>query len=266
MFDFRAFEAFEGKKPSRLLDQHPDGKHLAMQVETADAFLAAIWETETNHLVWSPEDAHGLAWRNQGTQIAALQNPLLDEAHFLFTVSSWPQGHLRQQLPLRFSMGYLFDLIISPNNDLAVCQWTDQCEFGFEFLALTDHSVTHLAPHRYSNSKTNISTRPVFSPDGRFWVCCSQENISWWADETMLENDEKPSKGGKHQIGTGIVFHRTQQIGEIPLIVTSSAGSLPSDRNSGESLYIADPVFLDTHHFMIRLPSGESQVHDLSKF
>jgi hypothetical protein len=41
MVDFSAFEAFEGKKPSLLLDQHPDGKHLAMQIETADVFLAA---------------------------------------------------------------------------------------------------------------------------------------------------------------------------------------------------------------------------------
>lgn len=72
MIDFQAFEAFEEEKPWLFLDQHPDGKHVAMQIATADAFLAAIWNTETKHLAWFPQDAHGLVWLHQGAQLAAL--------------------------------------------------------------------------------------------------------------------------------------------------------------------------------------------------
>ncbi len=60
MFDFTAFEAFEGHKPHLLLDRHPYGKHLAMQV-AMDVFPAAIWNAETKRLVWSREDASALA-------------------------------------------------------------------------------------------------------------------------------------------------------------------------------------------------------------
>jgi WD40 repeat protein len=186
MIDFSIFEKFQGKQPYKLLDQHPDGNYLAMQVQTSDVFSAAIWNEKTGQLAWSPEDAHALAWLQHGTQIAALQNPILDEASFLFAIYSWPQGHLIHQCALRLPMGYLFDLIISPKNDLAICQWTDQCEFGFEFIDIHDHSAAQIAQKGYINRKTNVSTRPVLSPDGYFWICCYQENTSWRTGENNL--------------------------------------------------------------------------------
>jgi hypothetical protein len=268
MIDFSAFEGFEGERPYLLLEKHPDGKHLALQVATADVFLAAVWNNDTKRLVWFPKDAHGLAWLHQGTQIAALQNPLLS-GDFLFAIYSWPQGHLLQQCPLRFPMGYRFDLIISPANDLAVCQWTDQCEFGFEFITLGNHSVAQLTQHGYINRKTMTSTRPVFRPDGRFWVCGYQEKTSWWINEDRFENDTKPVQGGQNEIGAVVVFQGTKPLGEIPLIVNVPVGYLPPDLwtldgSSNEMLYISDPIFIDIYHIMIHLPSGESQVCDLS--
>ncbi len=107
MIDFHTFEAFEGEKPDHLLNKHPDGTYLALQVTIGDVYPAAIWSTETKRLVWSPEDAYGLSWLREGTQIAALQYPFSSEDS-CFAVYSWPQGHLLQHCSLRFSLGYLF--------------------------------------------------------------------------------------------------------------------------------------------------------------
>ena len=268
--NFREFEPFQGEEPFHILDQHRDGIYVAMQVETADTYSAAVWNTETKLLVWSPENAHALAWVHEGTQIAALENPLRSE-EFLLSVYSWPQARLLRQCALRFPTGYLFDLIISPTDDVALCQWTDQCEFGFEFIAMHDDSVTYLAKDGFCNRQTNIYTRPLFSPDGRIWVCCYQHVSSWWADEDTIEHVHRPGKGGKRTIGAVMVFRGTQQVGEIPLTVTVPAGYLPPGLQSFEGVakelkYISDPVFIDAHHLLVRLPSGESQVHDFSSF
>src|SRR6266849_2802472 len=163
-----------------------------------------------------------------------------------------------------------------------VTQWTDQCEFGFEFITLYDHSIVHLPQHRYIKGTTNLSTRPVFHPDGRFWVCAYQDNTSWWVDENAHSYGTQPAKEGKREkLGALMVFRQTQPLGEIPLIVTVPAGyRLPSVLASGffsqetktpdsspeEWGHLSDPVFLDADHIMIRLPSGESQIHDLSRF
>lgn len=264
------FELLQGEEPFLLLDRHPDGIYVAMHVETADTYSAAVWNTETKLLAWSPENAHALAWFHEGTQIAALENPILSE-DFLFSVYSWPQTRLLRQCALHFPMGYVFDLFISPTNDLALCQWTDQSEFGFEFISIQDDSVTYLAKDGFCNRKTNFSTRPLFSPDGRIWVCCYQHVSSWWVDEDTIEHFYRPRKGGKREIGGVMVFRRTQQVNEIPLTVTVPAGYLPPGLQSSEGTaeevkYISDPVFIDAHHLLVRLPSGESQVYDLSKF
>jgi hypothetical protein len=270
MIDFEAFEAFQGEKPYRLLDRHPDNIYLAMQTQTSDVFSAAIWNSETKQLVWSPEDAHGLAWLHHGTQIASLQNPILSE-DFLFTIYTWPQGQLIQQCPLLFPMGYLFDLVISPKSDFALCQWTDQCEFGFEFVNVNDHGMTHIVKNGYINRRTNFSTRPVFSPDGRLWVFSFQENIDWWIDKNDSESNNKPAKGGKQEIGSLMVFQETQKLGKISLIVTVPTGYLPRyletpDTFVKENIYISDPIFIDTQNIALHLPSGESRIYNISEF
>ncbi len=282
MIDFRSFEAFEGEKPDRLLNKHPDGTHVALQITIGDVYPAAIWSTETKRLVWSPEEAYGLSWLREGTQIAVLQYPFPGE-DCRFVLYSWPQCHILQQCSLRIP-GYLFDLIVSPTNDLAVCQWLDQCEFGFEFITLHDRSVVHLSQHGYFNGTTNFITRPVFQPEGYLWVCAYENNHDWWIDEDDLQYGKYSAKEGKReQLGALMVFHQAQLLGEIPLIATVPAGYRPPSllapgffsqetkipaSSPEEWGHLSDsvPVFLDADHIMIRLPSGESQIHDLSPF
>jgi hypothetical protein len=94
-----------------------------------------------------------------------------------------------------------------------VCQWTDQCEFGFEFITLYDHSIVHLPQHRYIKGTTNLSTRPVFHPDERFWVCAYQDNTSWWVDENTHSYGTQPAKEGKREkLGALMVFRQTQPL------------------------------------------------------
>lgn len=70
-------------------------------------------------------------------------------------------------------------------------------------------------------------------------------------------------EGKRGQFGALQVFHRTQLLGEIPLIATvPTAYSEVLEYHLSES----PPVFLDAHHVLIRLPSGELQTHDLSEF
>lgn len=163
-----------------------------------------------------------------------------------------------------------------------MCQWTDQCEFGFEFITLHNHSVVHLPQHGYIKRTTHLTTRPVFQPDGHLWVCAYQDNPDWWIDEDVQQSGNYSAKEGKReQLGALMVFHQTQLLGEIPLIVTVTASYRPPsilasgffsreteipDPSPEEWGHLSDPVFLDADHIMIRLPSGESQIHDLSMF
>lgn len=261
MIDFRTFEAFEGEKPYLLLDRHPDGAYLALQVDIGD-IAAAIWSAETRRLVWSPEYASGLAWLRGGTQLTALQYPIsADELYF--ALYSWPQGHLLQECSVRFPLGYFFDLVVSPINDLVICQWRDQSEFGFEFITLSDHSIVHLAQQGYIKRGTNRATRPVFQPEGHLWVCVYQDTLDWYLDEDAKLDGQYVAKEGKHeQLGALMVFHQTQLLGEIPLIPPVPAGYCVEEIGCRSE----SPVFLDARHVMIRLPSGESQIHDLSGF
>lgn len=267
MIDFSAFEEIEREKPFRLLDQHPDGLHLAMQVATSDVFSAAVWNKETKQRVWSPEDAHALAWLQEGTQIAALQNPILSE-DFVFTIYSWPQGRLIHQCSLHFPMGFLFDLVISPKSDLAVCQWTEQTEFGFEFINISDQIVTHMPQSGYLHEKTNRSTRPVFSPNGHLWVCCYQEEGHLPNNNDALDQKKRPMKEDQQHIGTAIVFHGTQKLDELPVVPTGTTGDLSQTPPAifFNDLDISNPLFIDSQHVMILLSSGESLVYDLSQF
>lgn len=164
---------------------------------------------------------------------------------------------------MRFPSGSVFDLIVSPINDLAICQWADQDEFGFEFFTLSDHSIVHLSQQGYIKRGTNRSTRPIFQPEGHLWVCAYQDNLNWYPDENAQRDGRYVAKEGKReQLGVLMVFHHTQLLGEIPLIA-------PAPASYGVEVmgYIfGSPVFLDEYHIMIRLPSGESYMYDLSGF
>lgn len=262
-----SFETFEktakGDTPHRLLDNHPDGNYLVLQGGRGPE--SAVWEKKTGRIVWAPDNAIALAWLNQGTQIAVLSEP---PHHYEFALFSWPETHLLQRCPVASpdGWGWMLDLAISPKGDLALCHWVDQTEAGFEFINITAQGVSQDSQAGYFFEGTNDVTRPVFSPDGQLWAFGYKMYEIWWApDPEDIDTFDQPARGGKYPLGALQIFRGKQPLSRtIPLIATLPAGWLPIDPDAEEVLCLGDPVFLDAHHVQIRLPSGETQIHQVS--
>jgi len=263
------FEEFEklagGNAPYRLLDSHPDGKHLTMQAKAHSSGRSAVWEKETRRLAWVPERAIALAWLRSGTQIAVLREA--NASPYEFAIYTWPETRLLQTCPVSPPPGWgeMLDLVISSQNDLALCHWIDQSEAGFEFIDISPQGVSHDAQAGYFLEGTNDVTRAVFSPEGHHWAFGYKMYEIWWApDPEDIDTYDQPARGGEYPLGTLQIFQGKRPLPHtIPLIATLPAGWLPIDPDAEEVLSIADPVFLDEQHVQIRLPSGETQVHQV---
>ncbi len=264
MVPFAAFEKMaSGTATYRLLDRHPDGKYLAMQGKAWRSGRSAVWEQESRRLVWAPERAIALAWLRNGTQIAVLQEA--NASPYECVVYTWPERQVLQICPVSppARCGEMLDLTISPVNDLALCQWIDQSEAGFEFLDMTPQGLYHDTQAGYFLEGTNDVTRPAFSPDGHYWAFGYKQHEIWWApDPEDIETYDQPARGGLYPLGALLIFQGKQPLPHpIPLIATLPPGWRPTDPDAEEVLCIADPLFLDEQHVQVRLPSGETQVH-----
>lgn len=264
MIPFSEFEKTpRGDAPYRLSASHPDGKYLAMQAGPGpDGF---VWEKETKQIVWKPDRARALAWLRNGTQIAAFREG--STSSYEFALYSWPKRQLLQSCPVSPALdGWAVDMIVSPQNNFALCMVVNEDDVSFEFVDITSQGVSQDVQAGYLLKGPNDVMRPAFSPDGQLWVCCSQRYESWWAPDPEAEDAyEQPARGGEYELGTLLVFRGKQQPPRtIPLIATLPAGWRPADPIAIEALFLSDPVFLDAHHVQVRLPSGETQVHQVS--
>ncbi|SRR5260370_1310496 len=263
MASFEDFEKIQrGSTPSRLLDSHPDGRHVALQTDRGSE--SAVWEKETKRIVWAPSYAIALSWLKNGTQIAGLFEP--EDSTYEFAIFSWPEKHLLHTCPVLLSMemGRFFGFRISPSETVALCRWIDQTEFGFECVDITQQGVKQDIPAAYFFEGTNDVSQPAFSPNGQMWACCYKMDEVWWATDPEDPDPEQPARGGEYTIGAMLIFQGKQKPPRtIPLIATIPSGWLPKDPFAEEVLMIADPFFLDDHRIQIQLPSGEVQIHPL---
>jgi hypothetical protein len=263
---FDTFEPMPGGAPYRLLDRHPDGIHLVMQAKEHRAGRSAVWETGSRQIVWKPDRAIALAWLRNGTQIGVLQET--SNGSYEFALYTWPEKQLLHYCPVSPppGWGWMLDLVISPQNDLALCHWIDQSEAGFEFIDITPQGVSHDAQAGYFLKGTNDVTRAAFSPNGQFWVFGYKTYEIWWApDPEDSDTYDQPARGGDYTIGALMAFRGKKPLDRtVPLIATLPAGWLPADPDAEDVLYIGDPIFLDEQHVQVHLPSGEIQVHQLS--
>jgi hypothetical protein len=65
-----------GTFPSALLDTHPSGKFVAMQVLLYDEVTierAAIWNTKSRQVHWNPGNANALCWIENGSELLVLE-------------------------------------------------------------------------------------------------------------------------------------------------------------------------------------------------
>lgn len=266
MATFDEFEKLPGGVPYRLLGSHPDGNYVAMQAKAHPSGRSAVWDRETKRIAWRPERAIALAWLRNGTQIGVLRET--SNSPYEFALYSWPEAQLLQSCPVSPPPGWgeMLDLVISPQNDLALCHWIDQSEAGFEFIDIASQGISQDSQARYFLEGTNDVTRAAFSPDGQLWVFGYKMYEIWWVpDPENIETYDQPARGGKYPLGVLQVFRGKQPLARtIPLLATLPAGWLPADPDAEEVLSIGDPVFLDARHVQVRLPSGETQVYPVS--
>jgi|GEM_PF-4142116 len=147
------WESFLGEYPCALIDIHPSGEHVAMQVVQIDEGVtkerAAIWNTASRRLFVIPENTNALCWIERGTEILMLEElyrnahtrpphfvtPIQSEYQHFLRRLSWPAMETIEKIEVKFPMGWLIDVTPSPSGEIACFVWQDQCEAGIEYMA-----------------------------------------------------------------------------------------------------------------------------------
>jgi hypothetical protein len=213
---------------------------------------------------------------------AIIGSPLQREFSYTFVHATWPELSFIDSCGLAFPTGWPVDLVISPREDLAIVKWRDQGESGLEFIALGENGpqqiersgLPHHARLRHVTGdggggfplNTPFVFRPVFNPDGRYIVVVWQDDGAWWDprvyDASNVGKFADPiSPGGEFTMGTisAIDWHERMHRA-IPLVENLPAGWRPEPREDrGEGLLFEPPVFIDTEHFTLALPTGETR-------
>ena len=265
------WEPLEGDAPIGLLDQHPSGQYVALQVivlHETFVWRAAIWNTTTQTIVWNPGDANALCWLPGGHELLVVREiftpqaerrgifltPLQAEFRHLIERRTWPEQRLIDTIDVSFPTGWLVDVIVSPVAPLACFVWNDQCEAGIEFVSWTDGSFQQLHNRGYYGN-SNLLEGPVFSPDGAV-VVFSYGTDGWWS-----EDPELPSQGGTFKVGWIVIYNVAHgSYREVDVLATIPVGWLPEDP---ERIYhngaVSCPRFSTLERFSVTLPTGEQQ-------
>ena len=294
--NFAHFAPLHGERPFVMLDSHPNGRYVALQVVTyleTTCNRAAVWDRDTGKLEWAPEGVSALAWMPSGEHVAFIHEkyehapdhpaiivtPLQSEFTYTLVLATWPEPRSIASCSVDFPMGWPTDLVVSPRGDLAVVEWNDQGESGLEFVAITADGpqqiahpgLPHIAPLVNGGGidgggfllTTNLTARPGFSPDGRYIVLAWQNEWVWWSqryyDVDADGNEIAPaSPGGEYTIGTvSIIDWQERTHRMVPIVEAIPIGWRPDPRSDGGEGLITDPPdFLDSEHFTLALPTG----------
>jgi hypothetical protein len=246
--------------PVFLLDEHPDGVHVALQALSLPHSRAAVWDRLSRQQVWVPESTQALCWLPGGQEVlllcdrpARVWNP-----HFIVERRAWPTHELRSTCPIvSDDANWAGEIVASPRGNLAVVKWIEQHIAGIELVEISPHSDTQIEDAGYS-AEPNCVSSPVFSPDSRYLVMgCGRE--VWWNEE---EDQELSSPGGRFRMGH--VFVRDLDQGsqrEIPIEVDIPEGWAPGDGNDETVVDqpIGNPRFESDIEFLVPLLTGGSR-------
>lgn len=270
------WEALTGFFPIACLDRHPSGNYVSMQIiDTNDEVIterAAIWDTKTRKIVWSPENTNALCWIERGSELLVLEKfpkkgaerpPLFvtptqsEYQHFMRKVS-WPGLETISRLELKFPMGWLIDIVSSPVAELACFVWRDQCESGIEFVSWESGELQQLPKMGFLTDSTFIQG-PVFNENGTV-LAMSFGAGCWWS-----ESPDEPSAGGSFNAGY-IIWTETNsgRYNRIDIEVILPAGWLPEDiEDNLHNMCLSRPIFISPNEIKISLPTKEERIISL---
>ena len=267
------WEPFLGEYPSALIDTHPSGEYVAMQIvqinEEVTKERAAIWSTASRKVFVRLENTNALCWIERGTEMLMLEEfhktanirpplyatPIQSEYQHFLRRLSWPAMDTIEKIELKFPMGWLIDIVPSPTTKLACFIWQDQCESGIEFVTWEDGQLRQL-PEMGFIADSNLIRGPVFNDEGTF-IAMTFGKGCWWA-ETL----EETSIGGDFYVGYLI----WSQIGSVKYNRININVSIPSGwkpHNPEDILtneFLGKPVFISPHELQILLPTNEKRI------
>lgn len=297
--DFSLFEPLHETSPLRLVAAHPTEPFVALEIAFAvddrrdnpslrDIHIA-IWNSETYELVSVLENAVTLAWNVDGSEMGLIRKYREYDPEWKVYVSkyiwehlSWPDQKVLSSCDLAFVTSWPECIVFSPSEDLAIVQWFEVDKSGLEFIdlaggesQLVDVGISHVEREVEAFEEeedlrffvdTNLVTRPIFSPDGRYIIFGWQRHQRWWtdiADDVYVEG-EVPARVGECHMGYIQVVdggeNATHMIG---LFVTLPPGWQPSYEGDLSNELLSDPVFITDEHFQLLLPTGETRVYSV---
>ncbi len=248
--DSPVFAPLGDAPPLRALQRHPSDPYVVMAAFPPHGQQAAIWHLQTGQLVAAPTGAIALAWLPDGARLAMIRAS--EDRSMLCEVVTWPDLQRIAQCPLALAPGQPVDLVISPRGDLAACTWMDEGSAGVEFLTITADAVTQIEDAGYEVS-TDVITRSVFSPSGRYMAFGAQDRVVWWADAY-----DQPAAGGEYEVGwITILDWQEHEFRSVVLDEVVANGWLPDPESA--TVMLADPIFIDEDHLRVSLPTGSAR-------
>lgn len=301
--DFSSFQPLNGSAPFRVVSVHPTEPLVALQalrgiqpnlpVLTRSNLRCALWNRETCEIVNQPDEVVVMAWNAEGNELGLIRenyHGLHSEPATSHTWSytweryTWPEQTFLQICGLLFTTHWPEIIVFSPLGNLAVIQWFEAEKSGLDFIDVTQSGDCLLEstglPHLEREGEyfeeeederffvdTNLATRPVFSPDGRYLVFCWQSHQRWWTDvpdDVYVESELTASVGTRLVGYAQIIDWRARSTRREALFVKLPPGWQPSYEGDISDELLPEPVFIDARHFQVLLPTGKLYVADAS--
>jgi hypothetical protein len=273
----RNFAPLQAEQPSVVLDVHPGGEFIAMQVRPKNDVVgarAAIWSTKTRKIVWAPKNVNAICWAASGKKLLLVREshqrqpgkhkiivtPLQSEFAHFFERRSWPEKKRFAQCPIDLPTGWVVDLVASAAGMLACYVWNDQQEAGIELVSIAGNIARQLPGQGYYGKESNLLEGPSFSPDSRYLVF-TYGKYAWWSPD----DPANPSRGGQCQVGwivVGDLEARNYRVSEVQTVIPK--GWRPDDPNDYCNMLISCPTFSDRDNFKVVLPTGEERYFAVS--